>query len=256
MSRARVAAALRQARDEGYGPDGNVGQESFVTPTELIMLAGAVGVAAGVAVLDACCGNGGLTLHLARETGCRVVGVDNAPEAVRLAVAAAATRGLAGRADFVVADAIRLPFAHQFDAALLLETMLAIEDKARVLRELHRLLRPGGRVGLTLEAGPPLTPDERRGMPEGDAIWLITEDDFRALLHAAGFRLRQVVDRTAAHVDLARRLSTAFARHRDAIAADLGADRRDDILAAHARWVHWLGSGRVRKLALVAERAT
>jgi len=256
MSRARTAAALQQARDEGYGADGNVGQESFVTPAELMTLARTVGVSAGSAVLDACCGNGGLTLHLARETGCRVVGVDSDPEAIRLAATAATTRGLTGRADFLVGEAARLPLAGPFDAALLLETMLSIQDKGRVLRELARLVRPGGRVGLTLEEGPTLSHDERLGMPEGDAIWLVTADEFRALLHAAGFRLRDVADCTAAHVELARRLATAFGRHRESISTDLGAKQCEAILAAHVRWVRWLGSGRVRKLALVAERAT
>jgi ubiquinone/menaquinone biosynthesis C-methylase UbiE len=232
-----------------------VGQESFMTPAELAALAGAAGVAAGSRVLDVCCGTGGPALYLARETGCRVVGADRSREAVQLAGAAAATRGLAARANFLVADALRLPFAAHFDAVLLLETMLAIEDKARLLREFHRLLRPGGRVGLTLEAGPSLTPAERHGMPEGDCIWLVTEDEFRALLHATGFRVRHVEDRTEAHADLARRLATAFARHREPIAAVVGAARRDEIIVAHARWVEWLAVGRVRKLALVAERA-
>jgi hypothetical protein len=92
-------------------------------------------------------------------------------------------------------------------------------------------------------------------MPEGDCIWLVTEDEFRALLHATGFRVRHVEDRTEAHADVARRLATAFIRHREAIAAGVGAARYDEIIIAHARWVEWLAAGRVRKLALVAECA-
>ena len=93
-------------------------------------------------------------------------------------------------------------------------------------------------------------------MPEGDRIWLVTEEEFRVLLHAAGLQLRQVEDRTDAHAEVARRLAMAFARHREDITAGLGAKRCDEILAAHAQWVQWLAAGRVRKLAVVAETAT
>ncbi len=93
-------------------------------------------------------------------------------------------------------------------------------------------------------------------MPEGDCIWLVGEDEICALLRASGFRVRQVDDRTAAHADVARRLATAFGRHREAIAADLSAAWCDDIIAAHARWIEWFAAGRVRKLVIVAERAT
>jgi hypothetical protein len=39
------------------------------------------------------------------------------------------------------------------------------------------------------------------------------------------------------------------------IASHIGRRAVDDLLAAHRVWVEWLGSGRVRKLVLVAQRA-
>ena len=251
--RARMTAALRPARERAYREGQFVGQESFMTADEILALAGAAGVAAGTTVIDLCCGRGGPALFLARATGCNVVGADSSPEAIELARATAERSGLTERASFVVADATRVPFTTTFDAALLLETLLSIEDKPAVLREARRLLRPGGRFGLTAEEGRPLTPEERRLMPEGNMVWLVTEDELLALLDESGFRARLVEDHTAAHADVARRLAVAVGEDRAAIASQLGAEATEQILAQHAHWARWLSAGRVRKLALVAE---
>jgi SAM-dependent methyltransferase len=252
--RARPAPAFRRAREAAYGDGQFVGQDSFMTADQILALARAAGVTSGARVLDVCCGIGGPGVYLARELGCRIVGVDLSREGVRRARDAGRAGGLARRAAFLVADAGRLPLGPVFDAALLLETMLAIEDKARLMAEVGRVLRPGGRFGLTVEVGRPLSPEERRRVPAGDAIWLIGEADFVALARAAGFRVRGREDQTAAHAAVAGRLTRAFADDGGAISAEVGAAAGDEIAAAHAQWARWLSNGRVRKLALVLER--
>jgi hypothetical protein len=62
-------------------------------------------------------------------------------------------------------------------------------------------------------------------------------------------------DHTGEHRAAAQALAAAFAADADAIAAQIGRAALDDLLAAHALWSRWLGERRVRKLALVAERA-
>jgi SAM-dependent methyltransferase len=250
--RAQPTPTLRRAREAAYGDGQFVGQDSFMTADQILALARAAGVTSGARVLDVCCGIGGPGVYLARELGCRIVGVDLSGEGVRRAREAGQAGGLARRTAFLVADAGRLPLGPVFDAALLLETMLAIEDKARLMGEVGRVLRPGGRFGLTLEVGRPLSPEERR-VPAGDAIWLIGEAEFVALARAAGFRVRWLEDQTAAHAAVAGRLATAFGDDRGTISVEVGA-AGDEIAVAHARWAHWLSNGRVRKLALVLER--
>ena len=49
-------------------------------------------------------------------------------------------------------------------------------------------------------------------------------------------------------------LADAFAADAEAITAQIGRRALDDLLAAHRLWIEWLDAGRVRKLALVAER--
>ena len=53
---------------------------------------------------------------------------------------------------------------------------------------------------------------------------------------------------------MAEALLGAFTADAEAIAAHVGRRALDDLLAAHRLWIEWLDAGRVRKLALVAER--
>jgi hypothetical protein len=54
---------------------------------------------------------------------------------------------------------------------------------------------------------------------------------------------------------MAHALAGAFAADAADIAAQIGRQALDELLAAHRLWVKWLDEGRVRKIALVAERA-
>ena len=221
---------------------------------EILDLARAAGVDARTRVLDLCCGSGGPALHLARRTGCRIVGVDRSSEATHLARTSAEHQGLDRRATFIVAEALCPPLdAASFDAVLLYETMLAFEDKRRLVRVVRKLLRPGGRFGLTFEEGRPLSSAERRRVPEGEEVWLIPESEFRALLEAIGFQIRSVEDHTASHAEVAGRLA-ALQSDRATIVAALGSQTSNELVMAHERWAEWLSARRVRKLAVVAQR--
>jgi hypothetical protein len=137
---------------------------------------------------------------------------------------------------------------------LLLETMLAFEDKEALVGAIAGALRPGGRFAFTLEEGRPLTAAEQAAMPDSGTVWLTPLDALAASLARAGLVVRWQEDHSRAHRATARTLADAFAADADAIAARIGRRALDDLLAAHRLWVEWLDAGRVRKLALVAER--
>lgn len=82
--RARFDAALRQARVAAYAPERYVEQESFMRSGEILDLARRAGVG-GVSLLDLCCGVAGPGRHIARELGCRYLGVDANAGAVAIA---------------------------------------------------------------------------------------------------------------------------------------------------------------------------
>jgi SAM-dependent methyltransferase len=242
--------ALHRARMSAYAPGEFVGQESFMTAREIRALAVQVGIGPGVTVLDLCCGTGGSGRFLTRELGCDYLGVDASASAV--AVARQRAGDLPCR--FATAHVPPVP-AGSFDVVLLLETMLAFEDKDALVREIAAALRPGGRLAFTLEEGPPLTTAERAVMPDADTVWLTPLDEMAASLERAGLVVTFQEDHSQAHRATARALTDAFAADSEDIAAQVGCRALYELLAAHRLWIEWLDEGRVRKLALVAERA-
>ena len=242
--------ALHRARVTAYAPGEFIGQESFMTAGEIRTLAARAGIAPGVSVLDVCCGIAGPGLLLMRELGCEYVGVDYSASAVALARDQASD--LPCR--FELARVPPLP-PGTFDVVLLLETMLAFEDKDALVREVAAALRPGGRFACTLEEGEPLTPSERAAMPDADTVWLTPLDELAACMEQAGLVVSWQEDLSRTHRATAEALVGAYAADADDIAAQIGRRALDDLLAAHRLWVDWLDARRVRKLALVAERA-
>lgn len=221
-----------------------------MTAAEIRVLATRAGVGPGVAVLDVCCGVAGPGRFLTRELGCDYLGVDASASAVAIA------REHAGALPcrFAVAHVPPLP-PGPFDVVLLLETLLAFADKDALARETFHALRPGGRFACTLEAGEPLSAAERAAMPDADTVWLTPLDELVETLARAGLRVTWSADHTVAHAVTARALTDAYAADAEAIAAQVGRRALDELLAAHRLWVDWLEGGRVRKIALVAERA-
>jgi SAM-dependent methyltransferase len=248
--RAPFHRALHRARVSAYAPGEFVGQESFMTAGEIRRLAVQAGIGPGTRVADLCCGTAGPGRLLTRELGCAYLGVDASPGAVAIA------RGLAGDLPcrFMVAQVPPLPTG-PFDVVLLLETMLAFEDKDALVREIFPALQRGGRFAFTLEAGPPLTAAERAAMPDGDTVWLTPLDEMAASLERAGLVVTWQEDHSRAHRGMAQALADAFAADATDIAAHIGRRALDDLLAAHRLWIEWLDTGRVRKVAVVSERA-
>ena len=109
-----------------------------------------VPVGAGDRVLEVGCGTGVVARDLAALVGRRgaVAAVD--PSATLLALARRFSREApGGRITFRRGDGNRLPFADgRFDATLAITVILHVEDPLRVVKEMLRVTRPGGRVGV------------------------------------------------------------------------------------------------------------
>jgi len=157
----------------------------------------------GDEVLDACCGTGDLAIACARAGG-RVTGLDFSERMLDRA------RRKAPELEWVSGDLLALQFADaSFDAATVGFGVRNVEDLDGALRELRRVLRPGGRVGI-LEITPPrgfLRPFYRfwfdgvvpllgKLLPGGSAYTYLPAsvrrfpepEDLASLIAAAGFR--------------------------------------------------------------------
>jgi ubiquinone/menaquinone biosynthesis C-methylase UbiE len=100
------------------------------------------------AVLDVGTGPGALAVAIARRRPtCTVIGVDLAPEMLATAEARARDARVMERVRFEVADAAALPLDDaSVDVAVSTLSLHHWRDVPPILRELHRVVRPGGRV--------------------------------------------------------------------------------------------------------------
>jgi MPBQ/MSBQ methyltransferase len=162
-------------------------------------LAEKAGIKAEDYVLDAGAGIGGPARLLAASYGCRVEGVDVTDPYLETAVMLTELTKLGDLVSFRHADVTDLPFSNQtFDVVWTQHAAQSIPDKERFFRELHRVLKPGGKL---------VVHDLYRG-PSGEihfpAFWgrddsisfLIPDSEMRTLLEQNGFRVVDWLDRT------------------------------------------------------------
>jgi ubiquinone/menaquinone biosynthesis C-methylase UbiE len=120
-----------------------------------------IGLSQGDHVLDVACGRGSSAVHLAERFGCHVTGLDYGARNIVAAHALAEERGVSILTTFRQGDAEGLPFDDEtFDAVISECSFCTFPDKAQAAAEMARVLKSGGRLGLTdMTASGPLPED-------------------------------------------------------------------------------------------------
>jgi len=181
-------------------------------------------IQAGERLLDVAAGIGTSGLLASVEYDARVDGVDLSPANVNLANGAAAARGLADRVRFHHGDAEALPLPDaSWDAVICECALCTVTDKTAVAREMARILRPGGRVGITdITADRDRLPVELTGL----AAWVACVADarpavgYKRLLEEQGLTVTTVeqqhsaLDRMIGHIEARLDLLRMTARPR------------------------------------------
>jgi SAM-dependent methyltransferase len=240
---------LERARATAYPAGEYVGQESFMRAGEVRTLAHQARIGPGVSVLDLCCGVAGPGRMITAESGCHYLGVDHSASAL------ATARELAGNLPCRFEQAHLPPLPEgRFEVVLLLETMLAFPGKEALVGEVARVLEPGGRFAFTVEEGWPLTQRERARMPAADTVWLIELAELTGVLRNAGLTVTWRQEYSSAHHATATALLRCYRADSSQIAGQIGTQATAELITAHQLWSDWLGSGRVRKFAMVAEK--
>jgi demethylmenaquinone methyltransferase/2-methoxy-6-polyprenyl-1,4-benzoquinol methylase len=110
-------------------------------------------------VLDVATGTAAVAIELVRRTGCRVIGLDQSREMLETGARRVDAAGLQDRIELVEGTAERLPFSDRtFDGLTFTYLLRYVEDPGATMRELARVVRPGGTIAM-LEFGVP------RGLP-------------------------------------------------------------------------------------------
>jgi len=216
---------------------------------EVRTLAHQARVGPDVSVLDLCCGVAGPGRMITAELGCHYLGVDYSASAL------ATAQRLAGNLPcrFEQARVPPLPKG-RFEVVLLLETMLAFPDKEALAGEVARVLEQVGRFAFTVEEGRPLTRQERERMPGAGTVWLIELAELTGMLREAGLTVIWRQEYSSSHHAIATALLHCYRADSSQIADQIGTQATAELITAHQLWSDWLGSGRVRKFAMVAQR--
>ena len=206
-----------EVRRETYDED--LGQASWITLSEALEFFRLLELAPGMSALEVACGSGGVTCRMARETKATCIGVDINTHGIDAANRRAGEQDVAELVSFQVADAAAsLPFAPEsFDAVFCNDSINHFPGRRDVLRDWHRLLRPGGRLLFTdpIVVTGQLSNEEIR-VRSSIGFFLFTPPGHNErLLEECGLRVTRVRDVTEAVASVSGRWHDARASRRD-----------------------------------------
>ena len=215
------AEVYRQIRMETYGED--LGQTSWVTTEESSEIPRLLGLTAESHVLDIGSGSGRYALQVAATTGCKVLGVDINEPGIENANQLALAHNLAERVRFEKCDASQpLGFSDAtFDAVFSNDVLCHIPGRDKLLGELHRVLKPGGRLLFSdaLVIGGVISHHEIAARSSIGYFLFSPPGENERLLREAGFTVVGVKDTTANASVISKRWRDARQNRADELVA-------------------------------------
>jgi ubiquinone/menaquinone biosynthesis C-methylase UbiE len=227
-------------------------------PGETTILADKAGIKSNSQVLDVCSAVGGPARQLARAYGCKVVGLDATQKMINEAVERTAKEGLEPKVEFRLGSALDMPFkAATFDVVWGQDAWCYVTDKARLLAEAKRALKPGGIIAFTdwMQTGN-VTDSEWEGLNGFMAFpYMETLDGYAEELKRLGFTILETED-----------VSQDFARHCHQYYERLGSELRKPVVdqfgeslyeavkAGLRNWVDAADTGKVGRARVIARK--
>lgn len=162
-------------------------------------------------VLDVAAGRGTSAMTLATRFGCEVIGLDYSPRNIETAKRDASERGLSDKVTLYCGDAEQLPFSDaSFDAIVCECALCTFPNKQSAVAEFARVLRVGGRIGLSDLTRQGTLPADLESL----AAWIACIADARPLTHysalfaAAGLKVMATEEHNGALVGFVNQIRT------------------------------------------------
>jgi len=250
------AEVYRQIRVETYGED--LGQTSWVTTDESAEIMRLLVLTRDSHVLEIGSGSGRYALQVASTTGCRVLGVDINEPGVQNANQLAAAENFAERVKFEKCDASQpLRFSDaSFDAVFSNDVLCHIPGRDKLLRELRRVLEPGGRLLFSdaLVIGGVISHQEIAARSSIGYFLFSPPGENERMLREVGFVVVEARDATANASQISKRWHDARAKRAPALTRIEGQENFEG-LQRFLSTVHRLTSERrLRRLLYCAEQ--
>lgn len=217
------------------------------------------GITSGMYVLDVGCAIGGSSRYIATACGCRVAGIDLTQEYVDVARELTRRCGLEDKIEYFHADALDMPFEDAtFDHVWCQNVTMNIEDKTGLVREIARVLKPGGRFSCSEitrgTGGEPFYPLPWASDPSSS--FLVTADEMRAILESGGFRVVERIDLTEPNLVYRREVKERAKRGEPALSVNPMSFKYGDAFLERVLNINKSAEdGRLLEQLIVAERA-
>lgn len=186
---------------EALAPYDNFHSRGLAATLDLIALSG---FPAGARVLDVGGGLGGPARALAARTGAHVTVLDLTPSFVTQGRVLTERVGMSDQVDFEAGDGTAMPFAAaSFDGVWTQHSTMNIEDKEALYAEIHRVLKPGGRLAMheVLASNGDLIDYPQPRAAEASYSFLSPAGQTRSLIAQSGFRELAWQDETGKVLD-------------------------------------------------------
>ena len=222
-------------------------------------LADAAGINHEHHVLDVCSGMGGPARWLAFQRNCKVTGLDFTLSRVEAARRLTERVQLDHLVDFIHGDATAMPLASaHYDVLIAQEAWLHIPDKATLISECARVLKPGGTIAFTdiVTKYPLERATEKRLSAEMHTAAIASAENYVSLLKANNCIVTAQDDLSGRWKDILVARLAMYRSLRDTTIAKFGKARYEEYDDAYSHFVGCFVDGKLGGVRIVARKAS
>lgn len=208
-------------------------------------------------VLDVCSGMGGPARWIAHRIGCRVTGLDFTASRVESATRLTRRVGLDRVVDFIQGDATAMPLPEaRYDVVIGQESWLHIPDKAALIGQCARVVKPAGTIAFTdIVMRTPLSGDEEQRLAaEMHASGIATVERYQALLADNGWRIESRDDLSVEWRQILIERLAMYRSLRDTTVAKFGEARFLEYDRAYSHFVGLFVAGKLGGVRIIARQ--